>query len=46
LKEGKVYIPERARAAMQNFFQRGNLVALRELTLTLVARKMGTELLN
>jgi len=46
LKEGKVYVPEQARRAMQNFFQRGNLVALRELTLTLVARKMGTELLN
>ena len=46
LKEGKVYVPERARRAMENFFQRGNLVALRELTLTLVARKMGTELLN
>ena len=46
LREGKVYVPERARRAMDNFFQRGNLVALRELTLTLVARKMGTELLN
>ncbi len=46
LREGKVYVPERARQAMDNFFQRGNLVALRELTLTLVARKMGTELLN
>jgi len=46
LKEGKVYIPEKAQQAMQSFFQRGNLVALRELTLTLVARKMDTELLN
>jgi len=46
LKEGKVYIPEQARRAMDNYFQRGNLVALRELTLTLVARKMGAELLN
>ena len=46
LKEGKVYVPDRARQAMENFFQRGNLVALRELTLTLVARKMGSELLN
>ncbi len=46
LNEGKVYIPEKAKQAMQNFFQRGNLVALRELTLTLVARKMDTELLN
>jgi two-component system sensor histidine kinase KdpD len=31
---------------MENFFQRGNLVALRELTLTLAARKMGSELVN
>ena len=46
LQEGKVYIPEQARHAVENFFQRGNLVALRELTLTLAARKMGTELLN
>jgi len=46
LKEGKVYIPVQARRAMENFFQRGNLVALRELMLTHVARKMDTELLN
>ncbi len=46
LKEGKVYIPEQAKLAMEGYFQRGNLVALRELTLTLVARKMDTELLN
>jgi len=46
LKEGKVYIPRQAQRAMQNFFQRGNLVALRELTLTHAARKMDTELLN
>jgi two-component system, OmpR family, sensor histidine kinase KdpD len=46
LREGKVYVPDQARRAMENFFQRGTLVALRELTLTLVARKMGTELLN
>src|SRR5512139_2929915 len=46
LKEGKVYIPKQAEQAMQNFFRRGNLVALRELTLTRVARKMDAELLN
>jgi two-component system sensor histidine kinase KdpD len=46
LKEGKVYIPKQAERAMQNFFQRGNLVALRELTLTHVARKIDAELLN
>jgi len=46
LKEGKVYIPRQAERAMQNFFQRGNLVALRELMLTHVAHKMDAELLN
>jgi two-component system sensor histidine kinase KdpD len=46
LKEGKVYIPKQAERAMQNFFQRGNLVALRELMLTHAAHKMDTELLN
>jgi two-component system sensor histidine kinase KdpD len=46
LKEGKVYIPPQAKRAMENFFRRGNLVALRELTLTHVAHKMDTELLN
>jgi two-component system sensor histidine kinase KdpD len=46
LKEGKVYIPRQAERAMQNFFQRGNLVALRELTLTHAAHKLDAELLN
>ena len=46
LKEGKVYIPRQAKRAMEHFFRRGNLVALRELTLTHAARKMDTELLN
>jgi two-component system, OmpR family, sensor histidine kinase KdpD len=46
LKEGKVYIPAQAERAIENFFRRGNLVALRELTLTHTARKIDTELLN
>ncbi len=46
LKEGKVYIPRQAERAMQNFFQRGNLVALRELMLTHAAHKIDSELLN
>jgi len=46
LKEGKVYIPKQALHAIDNYFQRGNLFALRELMLTLVARKMDSELLN
>ena len=46
LKEGKVYIPKQALHAIDNYFQCGNLFALRELMLTLVARKMDSELLN
>ncbi|MEN6487738.1 MAG: DUF4118 domain-containing protein [Smithella sp.] len=46
LKEGKVYFPQQARRAIDHFFQRGNLFALRELMLTLVARKMDSELIN
>jgi two-component system, OmpR family, sensor histidine kinase KdpD len=46
LREGKVYIPEQAKQAMTGFFQRGNLVALREITLSVAARKMDSELLN
>ena len=33
LHEGKVYIPEKAQQAMEKFFKRKNLVALRELSL-------------
>src|SRR6202521_1498585 len=33
LKEGKVYMPEQAERAAENFFRKGNLMALRELAL-------------
>ena len=46
LKEGKVYFPAQAQRAIENFFQQGNLFALRELMLSLVARKMDSELIN
>ncbi|PKN52045.1 MAG: hypothetical protein CVU55_08285 [Deltaproteobacteria bacterium HGW-Deltaproteobacteria-13] len=46
LKEGKVYLPQQAMHAIDNFFARGNLFALRELMLTLVARKMDSELIS
>jgi len=46
LKEGKVYVPRQALHAIENFFQRGNLFALRELMLTFAARKMDSELVN
>lgn len=37
LQQGKVYLPERAANAAQNFFREANLNALRELSLRLVA---------
>ena len=37
LKEGKVYLPEQAKRAAEHFFQRGNLLALRELALRSIA---------
>lgn len=43
LREGKVYLPERATAAAQNFFREANLTALRELVLRLVADHVGVD---
>lgn len=37
LKEGKIYAPEKVEQSLQNFFQRRNLIALRELALREVA---------
>jgi two-component system sensor histidine kinase KdpD len=38
LKEGKVYLGEQAQRAIQNFFQIGNLIALRQLALQYTSR--------
>lgn len=46
LKEGKVYIPQQAERAMQNFFRKGNLIALRELSLRLTADRVDAQMLN
>src|SRR6516164_1861548 len=43
LHEGKVYVPDRAAAAIQNFFREANLTALRELALRLVADHVGED---
>lgn len=45
LMAGKVYIPEAARAAQENFFRPGNLSALRELTLRFAAEHVGQDVL-
>lgn len=44
LKEGKVYLGERAQRAAQNFFKPDTLTALRELALRFVAEKVDQEL--
>lgn len=43
LHEGKVYLADRAAVAAQNFFREGNLTALRELALRLVADHVGED---
>ena len=44
LQEGKVYLPEQAQAAVQNFFRKGNLIALRELALRRTAERVDAEM--
>lgn len=43
LHEGRVYVPDRAAMAAQNFFRESNLTALRELALRLVADHVGVD---
>jgi len=43
LKEGKVYVPEQARRAMQGFFKKGTLTALRELALRETAERVDDQ---
>ncbi len=43
LKEGKVYLPAQAYRAIENFFRKGNLLALRELALRKTAERVGAQ---
>ena len=45
MQEGKIYIPKRAELAAENFFRKGNLIALRELALRITAERVGTDVL-
>ncbi|HSU76844.1 MAG TPA: sensor histidine kinase KdpD, partial [Burkholderiales bacterium] len=40
LRAGKVYIPEQAKNAIENFFRKGNLIALREMALRTTATRV------
>ncbi len=44
LREGKVYMPEQAAAAVENFFRKGNLIALRELALRRTADRVDEQM--
>ncbi len=44
LREGKVYVPARAEAAMARFFRPGNLMALRELALRRTAERVDAQM--
>jgi len=40
LREGKIYVPHQARIAIESFFRKGNLIALRELALRKTAERV------
>ncbi len=44
LAEGKVYAEERSKQAIQNFFRKGNLTALREMALRITAERVNKDL--
>ncbi|MEI6123776.1 MAG: sensor histidine kinase KdpD [Bacteroidota bacterium] len=44
LSEGKVYTAERSREAIENFFRKGNITALREMALRIVADRVDKQL--
>jgi len=44
LAEGKVYVPDKAKHAVENFFRIGNLTALREMALRLTAEAVDKQL--
>jgi two-component system sensor histidine kinase KdpD len=45
LRHGKVYMPAQAERAIQNFFRKGNLIALRELALRRTADRVDAQML-
>ncbi len=44
LKDGKVYVPEQVQQAIQNFFRKGNLIALREMALRRTADRVDQQM--
>ncbi len=46
LEEGKVYVPDKAKLASQNFFKTGNIISLREMALRFTAEKVEGDLVD
>ena len=44
LQEGKVYVPDQAARAIEEFFRKGNLIALRELALRRTAQRVDAQM--
>jgi two-component system sensor histidine kinase KdpD len=44
LQEGKVYVPDQAKRAIQKFFRKGNLSALREMSLRRAAERVDNQM--
>ena len=44
LQEGKVYVPDQAARAIQKFFRKGNLTALREMSLRRAAERVDDQM--
>ncbi|MAM57699.1 MAG: two-component sensor histidine kinase [Salinicola sp.] len=43
LQQGKVYVPEQARTALEHYFSPGNLTALRELALRVMSERLDAD---
>jgi two-component system sensor histidine kinase KdpD len=44
LREGKVYVPDQAARAIERFFRKGNLTALREMSMRSAARRVDDQM--
>ena len=44
LQDGKVYVPDQAQRAIEKFFRKGNLTALRELTMRRAAERVDDQM--
>ena len=44
--DGKIYAPDQSKEALRNFFRKGNITALREMSLRIVADRVDKQLRN